>query len=849
MVEIGQSLSNQQDAVSSQSGIYRAAFPAFRVFIYGQEVSGDVIDVRVNQSGGSMDRSPGTCSITLYNPQDKYIMDHSDIVALSNGRGQLLRYLEENVVSSRLDAYRKDAVGWSGEDASDVREFFELLSSEGRFEELSADIAEFYEELKAQSGWHQQYWEEGKTPDGIKYNVVESKAPQLTLYGSNEKWHQEMFGESSASFDEAFKYIYPFTEGDCIFHPNDPIRIAFRDPFNPATWYWMFSGFVDGFTEDMGVNQESIITIVGTDVSKILRYSFLQLNTDAVLDKSISSIFPNDPVFSQLSATVKWVAYQELFAHFTVFEILEMLFFGKDSVEGALTELTQRAVQKIGLNEAELKVFLEKAHRGLTEPEIDAMSKEEKKEKIKDYLIGTKASRFKGSVFPPVHTPGGVTFSRKNSKYGTFAYFIGSSAKPKPGDDAYDRLLGTVIPPDDLRQLNEVLHHRVSLNDLNTMKAGVHDLRGTDKPEALSSIVASPAGLADVVTTIGADFESYPVGGGRVFYIAPVTLSLGLSSGVMNEMVGGSNGGLHSEFKDRLTYLYDVAEQIQFCCYATPKGDFVFEMPFYDYNPWHFDAESAHTTNQSLGDSADELRKQYERMRANVADWASGASRYTEAEIYKMMQLSSDLQLVEEGFDLKGAFDQEKFPYSDYFTISKHETSGFSNSLSDRGLKTFARSAPHNIARFGVEVNDINTRNYQWAIAPGLAPTLGPRPVADKDPWTEVTTEASAKFFASVELRKANAEARNVGLQIVPHFGLMVNRPLYWRQRNYVANIVSCQHSISVNSSCDTTVNLNLARGWTGQYQKGSKKQEIFEHFGGETPFNYARLLAENEHE
>jgi len=827
--KLGEKLWTEQSVLSSQEGIYRAAFPAFRVFIYGQEVSGDVIDVRVNQSGGSMDRAPSTCSITLHNPLDKYIIDHTDMVALSDSREQLVNYLKDNVtLFAGLQQYFRDE---AGEDVDVLEAFFGAFANEQVGQSFVDVVSAFNDELRAASGWFQENWEEGSVPDSIKKTVVEKKATQ---YAPESQKVIDALGEDWDAFPiflEDYIYTYPFTEGDCIFHPNDPIRIAFRDPFVPTIWYWMFSGFVDGFTEDVGVNQESTVTIVGTDVSKTLRYSYFQLNVDAGLDKSIQEIFKFDPAFEGAGdvAALNWVAYQELFAHFTAYEILEMLFFGKEAYEGVMTELTNRAVE--AFSDSEVQVFLQKHGVYKSLDEINKMTDTQRRSSLEEYLIGAKQSRFQGSFFPPVYAPHGVTFKRKEESKGVYAYYIGDAEL-----DGLEKATGSPITMGNLRQLNDMLHSRVRVDDLTDMAA--------DETSAPNS---DGLGVVDVVSIIGSDIDTYPVGGGRVFYVAPTRLGLGLSAGVMNEMVSGAQGDLHSDFRDRLTYIYDLAEQIQFCFYSTGRGDLVFEMPFYDFDPWMFDGEDSHITNAEIEGRAglQGLRKEGEKpLREWVSEWSAASGDYTESDILEMMELSSDLQLTLEGFG--GSYNAQNFNYSDYFTINRHETFGFSSSLNDNGLKTLARIAPNNIARVE-EANDINSRRFQWAAAHGLVPLLGVRPAADKGPWTEVTSEEAARLFAAVELRKTNAEARNIGLQTLPHFGLMVNRPLYWRQRNYVANIVSCQHSMVVNSACDTTVNVNLARGWKGVYKEGtSPKLEDFQHFGGETPFNYARLLSEN---
>ena len=82
-------------------------------------------------------------------------------------------------------------------------------------------------------------------------------------------------------------YDYPMMEGDCIFHPNDPVRIVFRDPFDPSIWYWEFTGFIDSWTEEQGLNKDSTISISCTDVSKMARYATVAVNTGIIKGEEI----------------------------------------------------------------------------------------------------------------------------------------------------------------------------------------------------------------------------------------------------------------------------------------------------------------------------------------------------------------------------------------------------------------------------------------------------------------------------------------------------------------------------------------------------------------------------------
>ena len=808
-----------QQAIVATDGIYRAAFPAFRIFIFGQEVSGDVVEVRINHSGGSQDRSPGTCSFTLVNPFDKYIMDHDDMIALGNSRKTLVSTLDQNV-----QAY-KDTLqylrGACGEDATVLQEFLREISAQPeKYAELTQEIEDAYADLQASKKQYQDFWEEGKVLDNIKHKVVKEKAYKLS--GLLEEDLKQYFEKREGAFDPSFytnfknfEYTYNFQEGDSIFHPNDPIRIAFRDPFNPRIWYWMFTGFVDSFTEDVGVNQESLLTITGTDVSKMARYSFIQLDT-GLLDQSIRDLFANIPAIAGTTAETKFVAFQNLFVGFTVFEILELLFFGQDTFLGSLNETTDRFLA--GFSTIDLHVYL--MHTlGMSTYDAAALSPKEMRSSLKQFRIENKETRFSGANIPAISTPQGVSFKRRNAKFGTHAFFVGDEI------DALDAAIGgkdSHISHGNLKKLNDFLHHRVTVYDPFNMAAPVESMEG-------APIVGALKKPEEIITEIGMNPDKYPVGGGRVVYVSPSTLGTKLEKGVLDETVVNAVA-MHSEFKDRLSFLYDVAERMEFCCYATPKGDMVFEMPFYDFEPWLFDKEDAHISNA-------EIQGKVEIDQKKLSSWEE-TCHYTDEELRHMLGIRTQLELEREGFNLEEE-DDEKFSYMDHFTINKHETMGYSNSMNDQGMLTAYRAMP-NFFRNYQSGEDRNSKVYEYVSAPGLAPILGLR-LGDGTPWGFTQGKEEARLYANLELRRANAEARNIGFQTLPAFGLMVNRPIYWRQRNYLANIVSSQHSIVWNSSCDSTVNVNHVKGWTGSFD--ADKMEQFTYFGGEMPFNMARLV------
>lgn len=58
----------------------RYCYPRFKVFVYGVDVSKDVLSVNATQHDGA---APNTCQITLANEFDKYIMTTEDMVAVN----------------------------------------------------------------------------------------------------------------------------------------------------------------------------------------------------------------------------------------------------------------------------------------------------------------------------------------------------------------------------------------------------------------------------------------------------------------------------------------------------------------------------------------------------------------------------------------------------------------------------------------------------------------------------------------------------------------------------------------------------------------------------------------------
>jgi hypothetical protein len=92
-------------------------------------------------------------------------------------------------------------------------------------------------------------------------------------------------------------------------------------------------------------------------------------------------------------------------------------------------------------------------------------------------------------------------------------------------------------------------------------------------------------------------------------------------------------------------------------------------------------------------------------------------------------------------------------------------------------------------------------------------------------------------------LNKINAESYTFRLSILPRMGAWVNRPYLFKHRNHVALAVSVTHHITWNSSADTVINFNYARGWHGDLDENGNM--VYSTIGGREskPINWAVLL------
>lgn len=241
--------------MSSTPDQTRYAYPKYKVFIYGVEVTDDCVSINKTEHDGN---APGSCSITLLNEFDKYICTTQDMMTLVG--------MKEGT---------KLNIPWLNGLASDQSANATLSGPEVGSDDYTLNVAENIRKEQRLDG----------TLDDRKASVLINKNVQLQRIKLSDR--KDPKGNPITETD-SFKYYgtsikrYPIADGSPIFNAMDPVRVAMRDPFNPNRWYWHFSGFVSDIVDNSDENNAKTLTIVCEDPTKLFRYTRVALNPGVI---------------------------------------------------------------------------------------------------------------------------------------------------------------------------------------------------------------------------------------------------------------------------------------------------------------------------------------------------------------------------------------------------------------------------------------------------------------------------------------------------------------------------------------------------------------------------------------
>ena len=474
------------------------AFPAFRVFVCGVELTEDVTSVVINSHDG---RAPNRCTITLANELDKYIVTAKDILNINQAGGS-------SIVSTGNISIPKSLRDLSAKAQLLITEDEQFVPDTN---DMIGDAVETAQAKKA---------------------IVNTKlqTDSSNISGYKVVSDPVVLGDAGTQA-EAKALRYPFIQGHPIFHPNDPIRVFFRDPFDVTTWYHEFCGFLSDMDETSDANNRQQLSLTFEDPTKLLRYARVTTNPGiidrdavAVLSGLTGSIVQGDAVIP--------TSYSSAFVNFSMPDIFTTLIFGARAAETWDRFESAKATEQ--------KTLQGKQPTG-------AAFK----------LEGVGRFTTTGSAIF-IYGGGGATSS------------AGVGVAP----------FNVEIPVSSLAEYQSYIDHRVTFDDLVNMRWAK-----SSTPAPFASTIN------DVVKAIGSDPNNYPVDGGRLIMLLPAGMGQGNKRIMEKDPI--STFALQTEWTTRAEILFSVIERVQFSFYCSPRGDLLLEMPLYDFDPRDFARPSA----------------------------------------------------------------------------------------------------------------------------------------------------------------------------------------------------------------------------------------------------------------
>lgn len=268
--------------MASPGGRVRYAFPAWRIFVHGVEVTDDVTTTNANYHDA---RAPNLTDITLVSPRDRYIVLPEDIHTLYN-----------SVTPDQLGAG--------------------LYSEEAFTDAVRQNLTKVID-------------------DPIKRRVLASKA-NVRIKGVTQPSTADPFEDvANESPSKGFTGLsgdalrFPFQVGQCIFHTGDPVRVFFRDPFDASAWYFEATGSVADWREDADEKGRRIVTLTVEDATRPFRMARVALNP-ALYDVNVVA----DQRFDTLIRN--W--HVDYFKDMTLSQAMNTIVFGPEAFVGPLPE-------------------------------------------------------------------------------------------------------------------------------------------------------------------------------------------------------------------------------------------------------------------------------------------------------------------------------------------------------------------------------------------------------------------------------------------------------------------------------------------------------------------------------
>lgn len=770
----------------------RNLFPAYKVYIYGINVTPLCVSVRSNWPTGN----PSQITIELVNPANLMTLTYEDIVniaAMREGKNSAIAKAAKN------DLFTSP-----------------ILDQNGSLKYSSIDV-DF-------SGLRFTPAPVGPPVTDALCKIKDAVIPKKIDRGRYTKSMTRLDGSLAAP--ELF-FKYPFYQGKPIWHFSDPVRVAVRDPADPAIWYWWHGGTVTDVNERETEDMQSVLTVISEGVLKDLRNARVANMTGAYQTEQILGFTEE-----QLSIILSSVPFTNFLQNLTIHQILEIMIFG---VRSLLDDLGQRIAEGITYEEATERF-------GLPPPTGNT----KRTDKVTDKDVRAFESRLRGLNLSAMNT-----FKRWRRQQGTDIRILGAPM------DSYDATIGVSTT---LTQWQDLISNKVRMSDLQTMlihyeqpedssNSSGRSVFPANDPAAVNmalgevNAVLAAAELENVIERIGTDPDNYPIRQ-CVRMLLPAHLSSGLQRDLIEHDLAGCPAAT-AEFFDRLSMLQQIFDRIEFVLYDSPKGDIIVEMPLYDFEPVHFapnqtnrlpfNPENAHLLS-ILVKPTYTLENFKEAMAATYAGLpltSSQQAAYNSANAAKYVIATDD--------PLGPTYDYD-------FIVDKFSTISVDIASSEQDVKTMWVAKTRFLRNQAKDGSDA-AQPPVYQILRNLIPLYGFR-VEQGDPHGVIQNPVAARVYCNIMLNRTNADTTNLRVPIMPRFNAWPNRPYWITTRNYMATTKSVAHTIVWQSDCFTELGLWHVKLWDGRISgEGSEQRPLFVPFGGigARPYNYAYLLEIND--
>jgi len=761
---------------------HRLAFPSYRVYVFGVDVTEDVLSVSITNNEGN---APNSCQITLVNDFDKYILTTKDIQALN-----LLKGLKFTI--PWIDGKRAD---FGSEQVSAMASASEVKRVSNSNNLTSGDLISIADE---------------EVDIHIKRTILKRKFAQIE---PDAEINPVGIIEGSRKFNDYFgaKVLrYPLADGAPILHPMDPLRVFMRDPFDPKRWYHMFAGFISDMTENTDENNQKTFTVLAEDSTKLFRYTRVAINPGIGDAKKV--VQDEDLALHSF--------YKNALQEYTLPELFFTMLFGPD---------------KIGSDKAQTVV-----HGPNGPSKIQT-----KLRAIGHFSFDTSAIFEFGPPPPPTNPLEGSVDEAKYKKPKEVEKEVElktslfTEKEPIRIEDLahYQAIIDHEVKVSDIWMMateEDRSNKQIILNRLSTLAQTGRNADGNINVENVMDEIGKnpdrylidggrlmmllPKSLGIDNTKIiakdiisGYNFNTEFINVGEILYNTVERIQFSMYASPRGDIVvepplydfDPDDFGLESVdhlFIDNMypTYTYT---QVQ----TTVSSDLGPVAP-------------STVTNVKLI-SLDKLVRQY-RTAANVAD-GQGVLLITSGE-------SNDLG-----------------PFGQTYVIRRHDTYGWDSAYTDSKVYTAAAVSRALIQNWeSIGYTQQVTGQVEFVRLDSLIPIYGVRaaPITNR---SYISTEKGAIYYAHLTLNRLNADARSMSIRHLPNIKLWLNRPTYVEGRNLLATPKQISHNVVWNSDMSTNTTLYAVRTWEGLMRRDEPEVPIYTPIGGyaSSPLNYAVLF------